>query len=89
MKLSTAKKLCCPFDKANVDLTIITKDVDGNIIEGYLNCIECQRFYPIITGIPIMNPDEYREYQLEKAIIERWEKHLEGKSVVNYRLLEA
>ncbi|MDN5214381.1 Trm112 family protein [Fulvivirgaceae bacterium BMA12] len=74
MKLETIKKLCCPFDKAELTLTSITKDVDGNVIEGFLSCQDCKRLFPIIKGIPIMNPDEYREFKLEQPLLDRWQK---------------
>ena len=74
MKIETIKKLCCPFDKAELELTIITKDLEGNIIEGYLFCKECKRIYPIVSGIPIMSPDEYREFKLEQPLLERLTK---------------
>lgn len=35
-----------------------------------------------------MNPDEYREVDLEKPLLEKWSKHLEGKTVQNFRLIE-
>jgi uncharacterized protein YbaR (Trm112 family) len=85
MKIETIKKLCCPFDKAELELTIITKDLEGNIIEGYLFCNECKRIYPIVSGIPIMNPDEYREFRLEQPLLQRWTKN---KVSDNFRLLE-
>lgn len=72
--METIKKLCCPFDKEELELTIITKDLEGNIIEGYLFCNECKRIYPIVSGIPIMSPDEYREFKLEQPLLERWTK---------------
>lgn len=71
MKLSTIQDLCCLFDKNDLELTIISQKED-EIEEGYLRCKECIRIYPIIKGIPIMNPDEYREYSLEKPIFEKW-----------------
>jgi uncharacterized protein YbaR (Trm112 family) len=74
MKIETIEKLCCPFDKAELELTIITKDLEGNIIEGYLFCKECKRIYPIVSGIPIMSPDEYREFKLEQPLLERLTK---------------
>lgn len=78
MKLETIlNKLCCPFDKAELTLQILEKDDKGNVIKGLLNCVECQRIYPIISGIPIMTPDEYRESQLEAPLIEQWTKELE------------
>lgn len=72
MKIETIKKLCCPFEKAELELTIITQDLEENIIEGYLFCNECERIYPIVSGIPIMNPDEYREFKLEQPLLQRW-----------------
>jgi uncharacterized protein YbaR (Trm112 family) len=86
MKIETIKKLCCPFDKAELDLTIITKDIKGNVIEGYLFCNECKRIYPIVSGIPIMSPDEYREFRLEQPLLERWTKN---KVSDNFRLMES
>ena len=75
MKLKTIlNKLCCPFDKGDLTLDIVTQDIDENIIEGILSCKECKRIYPIIKGIPIMNPDEYREFDMEKPMLEKWQK---------------
>lgn len=86
MRAKTIEKLCCPFDKSDVNLTTIVKDTEKNIIEGYLTCSECSRIYPIVKGVPIMNPDEYREFQLEQPLLEKWSKQLEGKTVENFRL---
>jgi len=72
MRIETIKKLCCSFDKADLKLTVITKDTQENIIEGILVCNQCKRVYPIVSGIPIMSPDEYREFSLEKPLLERW-----------------
>lgn len=75
MKLKTIlNKLCCPFDKGDLTLDIVTQDIDENILEGILSCKECKRIYPIIKGIPIMNPDEYREFDMEKPMLEKWKK---------------
>lgn len=62
MKYQTIKdKLCCPFDKSDLTLDPITMEEETqNVIEGILTCESCRRIYPIISGIPIMNPDEYR-----------------------------
>lgn len=87
MKIETIEKLCCPFDKADIVLTVIIKDTTGNIIEGLLSCYECKRIFPIVKGIPIMSPDEYREFRLEKSLFEKWKPYLNGKSVENFRLL--
>lgn len=87
MRKNTIQKLCCPFDKADLELTTIVQDTQENILEGWLFCKQCQRSYPIVKGIPIMNPDEYREFSLEKPLFERWQKQLQGKTFENFRLI--
>lgn len=87
MRPETINKLCCPFDKAGLTLTTITKDVQGNILEGFFNCEKCQRIYPIVKGIPIMSPDEYREPALELPLLNKWEEHLNGRSVQDFRII--
>lgn len=89
MRIETINKLCCPFDKADLELTTVSKDVEGNVLEGYFVCTTCKRIYPIIKGIPIMNPDEYREFQLEQPLLEKWQKQLKGNTVKNFRLVRA
>jgi uncharacterized protein YbaR (Trm112 family) len=88
MRIETIKKLCCPFDKTDLTLTTIVKDLNENIIEGLLTCDQCKRVYPIVKGIPIMSPDEYREFKLEQPVLERWQRHLSGKTVENFRLVD-
>ena len=87
MRLSTIDKLCCPFDKADLQLQIIAKDVEENIIEGILTCKTCNRYYPIVKGVPVMSPDEYREVKLEQPMLENWQQYLQGKQVDRFRLL--
>jgi uncharacterized protein YbaR (Trm112 family) len=87
MRQSTIDKLCCPFDKADLELQVIAKDLDENIIEGILTCKTCSRYYPIAKGVPIMSPDEYREQQLEQPMLENWKEHLQDKQVESFRLL--
>ena len=72
MQLKTIEKLCCPFDKSDLELQVLAKDTAQNIIEGILTCNTCQRKYPIVYGVPIMAPDEYRQMQLEQPIVEKW-----------------
>ena len=88
MKIETINKLCCPFDKGDLGLTEITKDVNDNILEGFFVCSSCKRLYPIVRGIPIMSPDEYREFKLEQPLMERWQKHLKGQKFENFRITE-
>lgn len=83
MTTSFLQKLACPFDKADLDLQIITQDA-AEIKEGILLCPQCKRYYPIVYGIPIMSPDEYREKSLEAPLLKKWGLLAEGKS---FRLL--
>lgn len=85
MRIETIKKLCCSFDKSDLQLTVVTKDTQENILEGILFCHECKRVYPIVSGIPIMSPDEYREFQLEQPLLQRW---TENKVSETFRLIE-
>ncbi len=78
MRIETIKKLCCPFDKSDLTLSSIT-EIEDTVLEGILSCSACKRFYPIISGIPIMSPDEYRDFKLEQPILEKWERLLNGK----------
>lgn len=87
MRTSTINKLCCPFDKSDLELTVVLKDLEENILEGFLTCQKCKRIYPMIKGIPIMNPDEYREFRLEAPMLEKWNSHLKGKKIENFRLV--
>lgn len=88
MKLSTIDKLCCPFDKSDLSLHVIAQDLEENIHEGLLSCSICNRYYPIIKGIPIMSPDEYRELDLEQPVLDSWQKKnkLPGMTFKNLRL---
>ncbi|MET0570768.1 MAG: Trm112 family protein [Pedobacter agri] len=72
MRTKTIEKLCCPFDKKDLKLDIFTKDINLNILDGILTCAYCKRKYPIVHGVPIMSPDEYRQMELEQPIIEKW-----------------
>ncbi len=71
MRKSLLEKMCCPFDKADLNVTILNEE-DGEIHEGLMTCPHCQRYYPIVYGIPIMTPDEYRQQKLEAPILQKW-----------------
>jgi len=88
MRRETIEKLCCPFDRQDIELIVITEDMDKNIREGLLTCGECTRVYPIVSGIPIMNPDEYREIALERPLLDKWQKHLKGRITDNFRWVD-
>jgi uncharacterized protein len=79
MKMETIEKLCCPFDKSDLKLHAVTKDEDGNIVQGLLSCQGCKRTFPIVYGIPIMTPDEYRAFDLERPLVEKMKKELHEK----------
>ncbi len=38
-----------------------------------MSCPVCKRDYPIVYGVPIMSPDEYRQPRLEQPVLEKWE----------------
>lgn len=71
MKQSLFNKLACPFDKGDLSIKVFKQNQE-EILEGILTCEHCQRYYPIIYGIPIMSPDEYREISRELPLIEKW-----------------
>jgi uncharacterized protein YbaR (Trm112 family) len=89
MNYNTIKnKLCCPFDKSELSLQVISLDDEtDNVVEGILTCQECKRLYPIISGIPIMVPDEFREESMEKPMLEKWKSFIDGKDVKDFRLI--
>ncbi len=76
MRLKTIQKLCCPLDKHDLTLRIIRQDLDQKVWEGMLTCTHCGREYPIIHGVPVMAPDEYRQPVLEKPVVDRWKESL-------------
>lgn len=86
MKLEIIKKLCCPFDKADLTLRVLTEDDNENILEGLLDCTGCHRIYPIVSGIPIMSPDEYRDFTLEKPMLDLWQKQLDEKKLKDFKV---
>ncbi|HSU51787.1 MAG TPA: Trm112 family protein [Segetibacter sp.] len=88
MRQSLMNKLCCPFDKQDLELKVFAQETSGNITEGMLTCNHCKRYYPIVYGVPIMSPDEYREPLLEAPLIKKWENKLEGTYLKDFRLIE-
>lgn len=66
------EKLCCPIDKHDLDIDILNESKDGEILEALMSCSECDRYFPIIYGIPILIPDEYRDESMEKPLLQKW-----------------
>ncbi len=78
MNKSLLPKLCCPIDKHDLNIKIF-KQQNDEIIEALMTCPDCGRYYPVIYGIPVMTPDEYREKSLEEPILKRWGLQLDEK----------
>jgi uncharacterized protein YbaR (Trm112 family) len=72
MKLAFAEKLCCPVDKHTLNLKVFRTDSEDNLLEGVFSCPLCHRYYPVVYGVPIMTPDEYREKALEEPMLLKW-----------------
>lgn len=86
MKESFAEKLCCPIDKQDLDMRVFVKHEDGEIIEAVLTCPKCSRYFPVIYGIPIMSPDEYRDKAIEAPTLKKWGLRLKGSEPEKYLL---
>lgn len=52
--------LCCPLDKAELELSVDERE-DDEIIEGTLTCTDCGEVYPIDDGIPNLLPPDMRD----------------------------
>ena len=72
MKKTFLNKLCCPIDKSELDANVFLQDESENILEALLTCPICKRYYPVVYGIPIMTPDEFREKALEDPLLKKW-----------------
>ena len=70
MQRKLLEKLCCPFDKDDLHVSVFTEE-EGEIYEGLLTCATCNRYYPIIYGLPIMTPDEYRQKAMEEPVMHK------------------
>ena len=60
MKEDLMDILCCPVDKAELELEVEARD-DDEILAGRLVCTECGEQYPIEDGIPNLLPPDMRE----------------------------
>jgi uncharacterized protein YbaR (Trm112 family) len=72
MRKELFEKLCCPMDKHDLEMNIFNEAEDGEILEALLSCPNCQRYFPVIYGIPILIPDEYRDESMEKPLLKKW-----------------
>ncbi|MFB6113181.1 MAG: methytransferase partner Trm112 [Halodesulfurarchaeum sp.] len=60
MKEDLMDIICCPVDKAELELEV-EEASNGDVIEGTLTCTECGEVYPIEDGIPNLLPPDMRE----------------------------
>ncbi len=56
MKRDLLNILCCPICKGDLKLEV-SKEENGEILEGTLTCKKCGRTYEIIDGIPNLLPE--------------------------------
>lgn len=75
MERRIIKKMCCPFDHNDLDLQVF-KEQNEIVEEGLFRCNKCHRYYPIVAGIPIMTPDEFRERGFELPFLQKWKDFL-------------
>lgn len=59
MQHSLMEILCCPLCKADLELKV-TREEEGEVLEGTLTCTGCRERYPIEDGIPNMLPPDQR-----------------------------
>lgn len=88
MRLELLDKLCCPEDKQDLNVRIFARHENGEILEALLTCDRCKRYYPVIYGIPIMTPDEYRDKALEEPLLKRWGYQLDSDHPDRFLLAE-
>jgi uncharacterized protein YbaR (Trm112 family) len=60
MKRDLMDILVCPVCRGELELTV-TSEEDDEIVEGSLQCKECQETYPIEDTIPNLLPPSLRE----------------------------
>ena len=60
MKESLMDVVCCPLDKADLELDADDRE-EAEILAGTLTCTECGEAYPIEDGIPNLPPPDMRE----------------------------
>ena len=53
--------VCCPLDKADLELDVEDRDEEEEVLAGTLTCTECGETYPIEDGIPNLLPPDMRE----------------------------
>lgn len=76
MRRELYQKLACPYDKA-APLALSVFRLSGEAIsQGLLECPRCERYFPIIGGVPVLLPDEYRDPALEMPFLQHWRSRI-------------
>ena len=60
MKHELMDILACPTCKGSLKLTV-TKEDEGEIVEGSLHCAACDQIFPIEDTIPNLLPPDLRD----------------------------
>lgn len=90
MKESLALKLCCPMCKHDLEVEVFAQEeATGEILEALMTCPRCSRYFPVIYGIPVLIPDEYRDRSLEGRLLKKWGYRLEDGTTVRLLLAKA
>lgn len=76
------------MDKHDLNMRVFVKHESGEILEALLTCPDCGRYYPVIYGIPIMTPDEYRDKSIEAPTLKKWGLKLKESSSEKFLLEE-
>jgi uncharacterized protein len=64
--------LACPFDRHH-PLGLVEFRADGDsIVDGFLACPECERYFPIIDEVPTLLPDEMRNKKADLEFLAKW-----------------
>ena len=59
MKKELMEILACPVCKGDLEL-LVTTETDDDVVEGSLDCAQCDETYPIEDSIPNLLPPQLR-----------------------------
>ena len=59
MKKELMEILACPVCKGDLELRVTT-EADDDVVEGSLDCVQCDETYPIEDSIPNLLPPQLR-----------------------------
>lgn len=71
-----------PFDLIELETKSMDNEKDIIVIEnGILFCSNCNYFYPIIEGIPIILPDDLRDKNKDIEFLKKWKLKIPEKII--------